>query len=152
MRKVSFILAASLLFAVSGQAAPLESRSVVLRVQAAGGWQDSGLSLKAGQHYAISAWGTWASGTSGTAGPEGKGNGTLTEDALLGMVAINRPRQLSYDSYVKEIVGQIIRIGRGGEFNSPASGKLWLCMGDWSGCKECSGYVEVLIVAYESPK
>ena len=110
------------------------------------GWQDTGIQLGSGQYYSIQARGSWISGYGVLpVGPEGKGYGTLTSCALVGWIANKKPEKLDYKSYTKDIILNIIFIGEGGLFKSYADGKLWLGMGEWSGCKECAGRVEVLI-------
>jgi len=114
------------------------------------GWQDTGILLNSDQYYSIFARGSWVSGYDVTAtGPEGKGWGTITNGALLGWIGEIKPEKLDYKSYKKDIVSRIILIGEGGLFKSCGDGKLWLAMGDWSGCKECSGKVEVLITVFD---
>ena len=114
------------------------------------GWQDTGILLNSNQYYSIFARGSWVSGYDVTAtGPEGKGWGTITNGALLGWIGKIKPEKLDYKSYTRQIVQRIILIGEGGLFKSIGDGKLWLGMGDWSGCKECSGQVEVLITVLD---
>jgi hypothetical protein len=121
-----------------------------LKIYAEKGWQDSGIKLKEGQYYSVKAKGYWVSGSEPIfTGPEGHQFGTIDNNALVGKISSSRPDRLGYDSYKREIISQIILIGRGGEFKSYTDGKLWLAMGEWSGCKECRGEVEVLIVVYE---
>jgi hypothetical protein len=123
-------------------------RGVTVMVKAEAGWQDSGVELRPGQRYSVTAFGSWVSGTQNPVGPDGDESGTITNDALIGMLSRTRPARLNYDSFKREIVGRIIRIGAGGRFKSMDNGTLWLAMGDWSGCKECSGALEVQIVVY----
>ncbi|MFC2166754.1 hypothetical protein ACFLQZ_02165 [Acidobacteriota bacterium] len=114
------------------------------------GWQDTGIQLNLGQYYSIIARGSWISGYDRLSiGPEGVGYGTITNGALVGWIANKKPENLGYKSYTNDIVQHIIRIGDGGHFKSYTDGKLWLGMGEWSGCKECSGQVEVLITVLD---
>jgi hypothetical protein len=123
-------------------------RGITVYIEAEAGWQNSGVELRAGQRYSVAAYGRWVSGTTEPVGPEGDETGTITNDALLGMLSRTRPERLGYKSFQREIIGRIIRIGAGGRFRSPSDGYLWLAMGDWSGCKECSGTLEVQIVVF----
>ena len=114
------------------------------------GWQDSGIQLNNGQYYSIYARGSWVSGYDKLSmGPEGAGDGTITSNALLGWIATKKPEKLGYKSYTQDIVERIILIGQGGLLKSYTDGKLWLGMGDWSGCKECAGQMEVLITVFD---
>ena len=114
------------------------------------GWQDTGILLNKDQYYSIFARGSWISGYGVlSTGPEGDGYGTITSCALVGWIANNKPEKLGYKSYTKDIVPYIILIREGGLFKSYEDGKLWLGMGEWSGCKECAGQVEVLITVFE---
>lgn len=114
------------------------------------GWQDTGILLNSGQYYSIFARGSWISGYGIlSTGPEGKGWGTITNGALLGWIGNKKPEKLDYKSYTIHIVQKIILIGEDGLFKSYENGKLWLGMGDWSGCKECAGQVEVLITVFD---
>lgn len=114
------------------------------------GWQDSGISLKRGQYYRVEARGSWISGYKHPAhGPEGEGSGTLKDGPLVGWISPHRPDKLGYDSYTREVINHVIFIGDGGLFKAYGDGRLWLAMGEWSGCEECSGQVEVLIDLYE---
>ncbi|MBN2244435.1 MAG: hypothetical protein JW755_01180 [Candidatus Aminicenantes bacterium] len=127
---------------------PVISKKVA--VHAEDGWQDSGVKLKAGQYYLVSARGTWVSGyETQYSGPDGLGCGTLTNNALLGFISEKKPPKLNYDSFKREIVSRVILIGKGGLFKAVGDGKLWLGMGDWSESKERAGELEVLIVIYE---
>ena len=120
-----------------------------VNIEADKGWQDTGILLNSDQYYSIYARGSWVSGYDvPPIGPEGKGWGTITNGALLGWIAKIKPEKLGYKSYTRQIVQRIILIGEGGLFKSWGDGKLWLAMGDWSGCKECSGKVEVLITVF----
>jgi len=127
---------------------PVTSKRVVIHADA--GWQDTGIKLKTGQYYSVSARGTWVSGY-GTpySGPDGMGCGTLTNNALLGFTSEKRPPKLTYDAFKREIISSIILIGEGGLFKAVGEGNLWLGMGDWSDSKERAGELEVLIVVYE---
>ena len=119
-------------------------------VQAHKGWQNSGILLKKNQYYSIIARGSWISGYEKLAyGPEGRGTGTITDNALVGWIEKEQPQRLNYDSYKREIVGKVIFIGREATLISYEDGILWLAMGDWSGCKECTGELEVLITTYD---
>lgn len=114
------------------------------------GWQDSGIRLKRNQYYSITARGNWISGyNTPFKGPEGSGYGTIDNDALVGWISDKKPEKLGRDSYNKHVISKVIFIACGGLFKSYGDGKLWLAMGDWSGCKECSGSVEVLITIFE---
>lgn len=127
-------------------------RTKTVVVHAADGWQDSGIVLRPGQFFEIKAFGAWGSGYEVfPTGPEGGNFGTLTNNALVGYIGKNPPKKLDRDCYKSSIVQRIFRIGRGGLFKSGGiepGDKLWLAMGEWSGCKECSGRVEVLIIIY----
>ena len=126
---------------------PVHSKKV--SVFAEKGWQDSGIELSQGQYYSIHASGTWISGYDlPFQGPEGNGSGTITTGQLLGWISDKQPERLDRNSYKKEVICQIIVIGRGGLFKANADGKLWFAMGEWSGCKECSGEIEALITIY----
>lgn len=127
---------------------PKPIRSVTVSVDAAAGWQDSGVDLDSGQRYEISAYGHWASGAGVPVGPDGGERGTIADDALVGMVAKVKPARLTYESYTRDVVPNIILIRAGGKFRSPGSGTLWLAMGDWSGCRQCRGMIEVQIVVF----
>jgi hypothetical protein len=114
-------------------------------VQAADGWQNSGIYLRPGDMFTVKASGKWVSGSGHNwYGPEGWGYGTITNDALVGWISKSRPPKLGYNSYKKEIVGNIIMIGKGGTFKS-GNGYLYLAMGEWSGCHECRGKVTVTV-------
>ena len=131
----------------------LSQRAVTAKrilINAEKGWQDSGVVLSQGQYYEVRAWGAWISGF-GTIiqGPEGDGSGTIIGDALVGFISDQAPKILDRDSFTMDIVGKIIYIGRGGLLRVQNPGRLWLAMGEWSGCKECSGSVEVLILVYD---
>lgn len=118
-------------------------------VHAEKGWQDTGVQLRRNQFYSIYARGAWVSGYEvPESGPDGSGYGTITSNALVGYISSKKPDNLSYDSYKKDIVDKIVLIGQGGMLKAYGEGTLWLSMGDWSGCKECSGFLEVLIVVY----
>jgi len=147
----AILVALACIFSVCSSAS--SQTSVVaqrITLHAEKGWQDSGISLKAGQYYSVSARGYWVSGSEPNfTGPEGQGFGTINNNALLGMIKKTQPEILGYESYRKEIISGIVLIGKGGEFRSYADGNLWLAMGEWSGCKECRGVVEALIVVYE---
>ncbi|MCJ7582370.1 MAG: hypothetical protein MUP98_17785 [Candidatus Aminicenantes bacterium] len=126
----------------------VKSKKVIIHADK--GWQDSGILLNSGQYYSIFARGTWISGYGVPSfGPRGKGFGTITNGALLGWIDNNKPENLDYKSYTKYIVQRIILVGEGGLFQSYGEGKLWLGMGEWSGCKECVGQVEVLITVFD---
>lgn len=127
---------------------PVTSKKVVIHAE--DGWQDTGIKLKTGQYYFVSARGNWVSGY-GTSysGPDGIGHGTLTNNALLGFISEKKPPKLSYDSFKREVVSYVILIGKGGLFKAYGKGNLWLGMGDWSDSKERAGDLEVLIVIYE---
>lgn len=133
---------------VQPQTGPAPLRSVTVKVEASAGWQDSGVELRVGQRYSVTAFGHWVSGSGEPVGPEGGGTGTITSDALVGMIGRARPDRLGYDSYKPEIVSRVILIGEGGKFLTLTNGKLWLAMGDWSGCKQCRGTIEVQIIIY----
>ncbi|MFC2161726.1 hypothetical protein ACFLRX_08765 [Acidobacteriota bacterium] len=127
---------------------PVVSKKVLIHAE--DGWQDSGVKLKVGQFYSIEARGSWVSGYDvPLLGPEGEGDGTITNGALLGMIADKQPAILGYKSYTREIVSRIIYVARGGLFKSNGNGSLWFCMGEWSECKQCSGYMEVLITIFD---
>jgi hypothetical protein len=127
---------------------PVKTKKAVINARE--GWQNTGVTLRSDQYYSVSAWGAWASGFTGNSyGPEGIGHGTIGSNALVGWIAVKQPEKLGYKSYTKEIIGNIIYIGKEGFFKSYADGILWLSMGEFSGCKECSGQVEVLITIYE---
>lgn len=128
---------------------PKPVRSVTVSIDAATGWQDSGVDLVTDQSYFVTASGSWGSGAGEPVGPDGRGRGTLADDALVGMVSRLKPARLGYESYTREIVPNVILIKSGGRFRSPSPGTLWLAMGDWSGCRECSGRIEVQIVIYD---
>jgi hypothetical protein len=132
----------------------LRSQNVVkakkVIIYAEKGWQDTGILLKSNQYYSIFARGSWVSGYGNfSTGPDGNRYGTIDNDALVGWIREKKPKKLGYKSYKKEIIRRIILIGEGGLFKSYAEGKLWLAMGEWSGCKECSGQVEVLITVFD---
>ena len=120
-------------------------------VDAGQGWQNSGIKLKKGQTYQIYAKGAWVSGFGiENFGPEGfVGSGTITDNTLIGFIAESKPKRLSYKSFTREIVCGIILLRRGGFFKAASDGTLWLSMGEWSGCKDCMGKVEVLIILYK---
>lgn len=119
-------------------------------INASQGWQDTGIRLKQGQYYSVEARGSWVSGFDVVShGPEGFGGGTLVNGALLGWIDKKRPERLGYKSFTKKIVSSIIYIGRGGLLKAVNTGTLWMAMGEWSGCKECKGNVEVLITVYD---
>ena len=125
-------------------------KASMIKIFAEMGWQNSGVNLKAGQYYMVKAYGSWSSGYNNLAmGPEGRGYGTIINDALVGWIALKKPERLGYESYKKEIVENIILIGRGGMFKAKYDGILWLAMGEWSGCKECAGELEVIITVYD---
>lgn len=127
---------------------PLKAKKVVIFAEK--GWQNSGIALKKGQYYSVSAWGSWSSGYETLAfGPEGKGYGTINDLPLVGWITGKQPPKLGYDSFKREIITMIIFLGKGGLYKSYANGSLWLSMGEWSGCEECSGEMEVLITVYE---
>ncbi len=127
---------------------PVKSKRV--KIYAEKGWQDSGIELKITQFYEIRAWGSWVSGYEvPLQGPEGAGFGNLFNGALLGWIAEEKPAKLGYDSVKRDVIPNIIYFGRGGRYKSGSNGKLWFSMGEWSGCKECSGEIEVLIIIYE---
>jgi hypothetical protein len=114
------------------------------------GWQDSGISVKRGQYYRVEARGSWISGYKHPAhGPEGEGSGTLKDGPLVGWISPNRPERLGYESYTREVINHVIYLGEGGLFKAYGDGRLWLAMGEWSGCEECSGRIEVLINLYD---
>ena len=140
-------LACSVLVPYVHTQVPVQARKVT--VYAEKGWQDSGIKLSQGQYYSIHASGAWVSGyNQALLGPEGNGTGTITTGALLGWISKERPKKLDYNSYKKEVISQIIFIGRGGFLKASENGTLWFAMGDWSGCKECDGEIEVLITVF----
>lgn len=127
---------------------PVRSKQVIIKARK--GWQDSGIKLEKGQLYQIYARGSWISGYGLPAiGPEGSGKGTISDNALVGFISDSKPEQLNYKSYKREIVDKIVVIRRGGLFEAYQKGTLWLSMGEWSGCEECDGSVDVLIVLYD---
>ena len=152
-KRISLVfLLLSMVLCLGSSIEPAQSNVQAKRivVAAAEGWQDSGVVLKAGQYYAIDARGSWVSGLNQPfEGPDGRGWGTLTNGALLGWISDKKPERLGYDSYTHVIIRNIILIARGGLFKAAMNGRLWLCRGDWSECKECTGEVEVLITLYE---
>jgi hypothetical protein len=127
-----------------------EVKTKKITIWADKGWQDTGIQLKAKQYYSIHACGWWSSGLDVVgSGPEGGGYGTIVNGALLGWIADKQPKKLDYESYKKEIIGKIILIGQEAFLKSYGEGKLWLTMGEWSGCEDCQGKIEVLITIYE---
>jgi hypothetical protein len=119
-------------------------------VEAALGWQNSGISLKSGQYYSIKAFGSWVSGLESVfKGPEGDLSGRIDGDPLVGWIADKQPDRLTPESYNKKVIENVILLGREGYFRSYRYGFLWLAMGDWSGCKECVGRIEVIITIYD---
>ena len=121
-----------------------------LKVFPENGWHDTGVKLTMGQFYRIEARGSWLSGYKRPAhGPEGWGSGTLNDGPLVGWISPHKPERLGYDSYRREVISKLIFIGEGGLFKSYGEGTLWLAMGEWSGCEECSGEIEVLINLYD---
>lgn len=149
IRLLSVLTAVLLIFLIDASSQS-QVKAYKLTIFAEGGWQSSGVPLKGGEYYSVHATGSWTSGyNSATMGPEGDESGTLTDHALLGQISAKRPEKLGYESYKPNIIQNIIRIGRGGMFKAKISGILWLAMGEWSGCKECTGEVEVLITVYQ---
>jgi len=69
--------------------------------------------------------------------------------ALVGWIDEHKPEILGYESYERQIIQRIILISRGGLFKSYGNGNLFLAMGEFSGCKECDGKMEVLITVYD---
>lgn len=127
-----------------------EVYSKTVTINAELGWQDTGVRLKYGQYYSVDARGSWVSGYDvGAHGPEGFGGGTIVNGALLGCIDKKKPERLGYKSFTRKIVSSIIYIGRGGMLKSINNGTLWMAMGEWSGCKECRGKLEVLITVYD---
>jgi len=150
MKKSIFILILTLIgnLTVLASQSPVRSKHVI--ISAKQGWQDSGIKLKLGQFYQIYARGSWISGYGLPAcGPEGSGRGTISDNALVGFIADSKPKKLDYESYKRDIIDKIVIIRRGGLFKAYRKGTLWLGMGEWSGCEECDGSVEVLIVLYD---
>jgi hypothetical protein len=118
-------------------------------VKADKGWQNSGIRLQPLQFYSIKAFGTWISGLeSPRRGPEGDMSGTICGNALVGWIAEDRPALLNRGSYTKNVVQNIILLGREAFRRAFNEGFLWLAMGEWSGCEECLGEIEVIITAY----
>ncbi|MBD3413106.1 MAG: hypothetical protein GF421_01580 [Candidatus Aminicenantes bacterium] len=150
MKKKTLVLSGILIANLMVLSAQSLVRSRHVLISAKKGWQDSGIKLKKDQFYQIYARGSWISGYGLPAnGPEGSGKGTISDNALVGFIADSRPQQLGYESYKREILDRIIIIRRGGLFKAYQKGTLWLGMGEWSGCEECDGSVEVLIVLYD---
>ena len=144
------MIAAVLLLQFMDVSAQSQVKAYKIKVFAESGWQSSGVQLERGTYYSVHATGSWTSGfNTKTMGPEGEEYGTITDHALLGQIAAKRPEKLGYESYKKQIIQKLIRIGRGGMFKAKMGGILWLAMGEWSGCKECTGEVEVLITVYQ---
>lgn len=127
---------------------PVRSKKIVIIADK--GWQNSDVVLKKGQFYSISAWGSWSSGfETQSTGPEGKGYGTINDWPLVGWIAGKQPPRLSQKISTNDLISKIIFIGKGKIYKSYAEGILWFSMGEWSGCKECSGQMEVLIMIYD---
>ena len=150
-KSFAYFLCILLVVALSGHLFPRDNVTwKKVYIEANLGWQDSGVRLKSEQYYSVKASGSWVSGWDvDSHGPEGNGDGTLVNGALLGWIANKKPERLGYKSFTRKIVSRIVYIGEGGMRKSNGDGKLWLAMGEWSGCKECSGKVEVLITVYE---
>ena len=126
-------------------------KSTKVTINAEKGWQNSGVSLSKEQVYSISAWGAWSSGyETNSCGPEGKAYGTIRDWPMVGFIAKKQPPKLTYESSKNpNITLNIILLGKSGIFKSYGNGTLWLAMGEFSGCKECSGVMEILITTYE---
>ncbi|MCJ7679433.1 MAG: hypothetical protein MUP70_01795 [Candidatus Aminicenantes bacterium] len=149
IRLLSVLTAVLMIFLIDASSQS-QVKAYKLTIFAEGGWQSSGVQFKGGEYYSVHATGSWTSGfNSGTMGPEGEEYGTITDHSLLGQIAAKRPEKLGYESYTKSNIEKLIRIGRGGMFKAKIGGILWLAMGEWSGCKECTGEVEVLITVYQ---
>lgn len=151
IRSLVYGLSVFLLIAASCTTSARDSvESKSLKVFPEDGWHDTGIELKKGQYYRIEARGSWISGYKRPAhGPEGWGAGTLNDGALVGWISPQKPERLGYDSYRREVIISLIYVGEGGLFKSYGNGRLWLAMGEWSGCKECSGEIEALINLYD---
>ncbi len=151
-RNVNVLVLAAILFLICFPTGYSQSAvtATKLEIFAEKGWQDTGVQLKEGQYYEVHAKGSWVSGyKQDLDGPEGKGWGTLNSGALVGWIAGRKPETLGYESYKPQIIQSIILISRGGLFKSYGNGNLFLSMGEWSGCKECDGKMEVLITVYD---
>jgi len=142
------LLLLSVLLTVTGIQNSPASKKVI--VGAPLGWQNSGIRLRMGQYYSVKAFGTWVSGLeSQSLGPGGDLSGRITADPLVGWIAEKQPERLNPESYNKYILSKVILLGGEGYFRSYSDGFLWLAMGDWSGCKECLGKIDVIITVYE---
>lgn len=117
---------------------PASGGSVKSTVEAASGWQASGLQVEKGVVYESAADGTWRTAAAGAAvdanGDEaGRGR-------LVGAVLQGREKDGDYT------LGETIRLGARQAFVAPADGRLFLrCEDDWTQLADNAGEVTVSI-------
>jgi hypothetical protein len=108
---------------------PAEGETVRRRVQAARGWQPSGLVLTANRRYAYRAEGAWS--TRGE-GPLGSADGGAHRGRLVGAILSDYR------------LGEPFLLGAEGTFTAPAAGNLYLrCADEWDRIGDNRGEVTV---------
>lgn len=110
-------------------------RPISSRIEAAAGWQPSGLEVTAGNEYAFTSTGTWKTAKDGKAvSADGDGDGRLGR--LVGVT-------------MKDFtLGEAFALGAEGTFIAPSDGRLYLrCHDRWNELADNSGRITVKLTA-----